>query len=82
MGVGVLCVKPLPRVRRTFAVFLLLVMPLAGLGACDMCISVVTLYTESGCASRRNKFLCDKNFFSMPLCKLRASYCSDLYLDT
>jgi hypothetical protein len=59
--IGVLCVKgPLPpvpsRVRRPFVVILLLVMPLAWLGAYDICISVVRSYMESGCVSTKKKF--------------------------
>ena len=52
---GVVCETAPPQVRRPFAVILLLVLPLAGLGAYDMCISVVTSYTDSGCVSTKEQ---------------------------
>ena len=53
--------------KKTFAVFLLLVMLLAGLGACDMCISVATSYTDSGCVYKRNTSVWLKHFFDASL---------------
>jgi hypothetical protein len=52
---GVLCVKRPLRLTRPFAVILLLVVPLTGLGAYDMCISVVRSYRESGYAATKQQ---------------------------
>jgi hypothetical protein len=52
---GVVCKMAL-WVRQPFAVILLLMLPLARLGAYDMCISVVRSDTESRCASMKEQF--------------------------
>jgi len=58
-----LCAKRPLRVRRPFAVILLLVLPSAGLGVYYMCISAVGLDV----LLRKNEFLCDRNCFDSGL---------------